>query len=239
MGHVVTFRDLPYRDSAAGATRAPITTGEMKQMAAEVIRLAPGATLTESVPGGSDRYLFTLSGEAVLRGRGASHTMGEESFATIEEGTELTLENRGGGDATLISVLAPPPGHGRAHAGFRGGLAVAARATTPVHEQPEQKKRRIYFVGEGAARSERAHAMIVLYVPETVTPMHMHPDADSIFVMLSGRLRFTMNGEDVVVRRGQVTCFPAGDRHGLGGADADGVGFLEFHVPAAFTTVTG
>ena len=51
--------------------------------------------------------------------------------------------------------------------------------------------------------------------------------------------RFTVNGQDVIVGRGQATYFPMGDRHGLRVAEGDGVSFLEFHVPAGFTTVRG
>ncbi len=237
MGKIITFRDLPYRETVKGVRRAAVTGGDMKEMSADVIHLALGATLTESVPPGSDRYLFTLTGGATVSGHGRTERMPEESFATIQEGTEFTVANRDGAETTLLSVLAPPPGRGTGHPGFAGGLAVAQRATTPVHDLPLEKKQRIYFVGHEAARSERAHAMIVLYVPDTVTALHMHPNADSMFVFLSGKTRFTVNGQDVVVERGQATCFPMGDRHGLRVAEGDGVSFLEFHVPAEFVTV--
>ena len=239
MGKLVTFADLPYRETAPGVKRAAITGGEMKEMAAEVIRLAPGARLTESVPAGADRYLFTLTGNARVDAGGTSHAMAEESYATVQEGTELTVTNPSAAETTVISVLAPPSGNPVARAGFGGGVTAAARATTPVHDVPEEKKRRIYFVGHGAVQSERAHAMIVEYVRDTVTGMHMHPNAESMFVLLSGKTRFTVNGEDVIVGRGQATVFPMGDRHGLRVAEGDGVSFLEFHIPAAFTTVRG
>ena len=108
-----------------------------------------------------------------------------------------------------------------------------------MHDIPEEKKRRIYFVGKDAARSERAHAMIVVYAPDTVTSLHMHPNAESMFVFLSGKTRFTVNGGDMIVERGQATYFPMGDRHGLRVAEGAGVSFLEFHVPAAYTTIRG
>jgi mannose-6-phosphate isomerase-like protein (cupin superfamily) len=234
-----TFADLPYRETAPGVKRAPITGAEMKAMLAEVIRLGPGARLTESVPKGSDRYLFTLSGSVTVAGSGASAAMAEESFATIQEGTELTVTNPHSAEATLISVLTPPPGNPADRPGFAGGLATAARATTAVHDIPAEKKRRIYFVGQEAARSERAHAMIVEYVRDTVTGLHMHPNAESMFVLLSGKTRFTVNGEDIVVGRGQAAVFPMGERHGLRVAEGEGVSFLEFHIPAAYTTVRG
>src|SRR5712692_9280223 len=157
MGKIVTFAELSYRDAAPGVKRAAITGGEMKEMAAEVIRLGPGARLTESVPAGADRYLFTLTGGATVGALGASHAMTEESFATIQEGTEFTVSNPSNAEATLVSVLTPPPGNPAGRAGFSTGLTAAARATTGVHDIPAEKKRRIYFVGHGAAHSERAH----------------------------------------------------------------------------------
>ena len=239
MGKIVTFADLSYRETVPGVKRATIAGPEMKEMAAEVIRLAPGARLTESVPAGADRYLFTLTGGAMITGRDATHAMVGESFATLQEGTDFTIRNPYVAEATLISVLTPLPGRPPRRAGFSGGITVAARATTAAHDVPEQKKRRIYFVGEEAAPSERAHAMIVEYVHDTVTGLHMHPNAESMFVLLSGRTRFTVNGEDVIVERGQATCFPMGDRHGLRVAEGDGISFLEFHVPAGYTTIRG
>ena len=239
MGTIVSFADLSYRETATGVTRAAITGAEMKEMAAEVIRLEPGARVTESVPSGADRYLFTLTGGVTVSGHGASHAMAEGSFAAVQEGTEFTVANQSGAEATLIGVLTPPPGSPAACAGFSGGVTVAARATTAVHDIPAEKKRRIYFVGKEAVRSERAHAMIVEYVRDTVTGLHMHPNAESMFVLLSGKTRFTVNGEDTIVGRGQATYFPVGDRHGLRVAEGDGVSFLEFHVPAGFATVRG
>jgi mannose-6-phosphate isomerase-like protein (cupin superfamily) len=239
MGRVVTFADLSYRGAGAGVNRAAITGGEMKEMTAEVIRLGPGARLTEAVPAGADRYLFTLTGRATLTGHETSHMLIEETFAAVQEGMEFTLSTSPGAEATLISVLTPLPGSPAMRAGFAGGVFSAARATTAVHDIPAEKKRRIYFVGKDAVRSERAHAMIVEYVRDTVTGLHMHPNAESMFVLLSGKTRFTVNGEDVVVGRGQATIFPMGDRHGLRVAEGDGVSFLEFHIPAAYTTVRG
>ena len=160
MGDVVTFANLPFRETGPGVQRAAVTGSAMKALSAEVIRLGPGARLIESVPRGSDRYLFTLTGGAAASARGQTQAMGEESFATVEEGVELVMSNPNRTEATLVSVLAPPsgsPASPASRAGFSAGLVVAARATTPVHDVPEEKKRRIYFVGQDAARSERAH----------------------------------------------------------------------------------
>jgi quercetin dioxygenase-like cupin family protein len=82
--------------------------------------------------------------------------------------------------------------------------------------------------------------MIVVYERETVTGMHMHPNAESMFVVLDGALQFTVNGEQGVVKPGQAAIFGTNDRHGLHTADGlPGASFLEFHIPAAYTTVKG
>ena len=238
MGQVVTFSRLDYIDAGNGIKAAPITANPPKEMQADVIRLAPGAKLTDRVPKGSDRYLYTLTGEARVEGNGASHAMRTDTFATLQEGLEFMLTNSGREEAEVISVFAPPAGRETNRRGFEGGIAIAHRDGVPVVHVPEQKKRRLHFVDKTAAKSERGHAMIVLYEKETVTGMHMHPDAESMFVILTGKVRFTVNGEEHVIERGQATHFPAGDRHGLRGAEGD-VSFLEFHIPGGFTSVRG
>jgi quercetin dioxygenase-like cupin family protein len=137
----------------------------------------------------------------------------------------------------MVRVLAPPNGS-RGLAGFAGKLRVAERRTTPIVDIPAEKKRRIYFVGHGAAHSARGHAMIVVYAKDTVTGLHHHPNAESMFVPLDGALTFTVNGEQVGVAPGQAAYFAMNDKHGLRVADGhSGASFLEFHIPAAFTTV--
>ena len=238
MGQVVTFSKLDYQEIARGVKTATITGSAGREIEAEVIRLAPHATLTGSVPQGSDRYFYTLTGEAAVSGDGASHPMPADTFATLQEGLQFTLANTGADEAEVISVLAPPAGRENGLTGFKGGIATAHRSTVPVVHIPEQKKRRLQLVDKTAAASARGHAMIVLYEKETVTGMHMHPDAESMFVILTGKVRFTVNGEEVVIGRGQATHFPSGDRHGLRGEQGD-VSFLEFHIPGAFTSVRG
>jgi mannose-6-phosphate isomerase-like protein (cupin superfamily) len=239
MGQVVTFATLPYRQTAPGVKRAAITGPEMKEMAAELIVLQAGASFSDPVRTGSDLYLFTLTGGVVVSRDGSTQRADAETFVTVQEGATVTVSNPAAAEARLIAVLAPPPERGGTLEGFADGLAVAPRASTPVHDIAAERKGRVYFVGEEAAPSDRAHAMIVLYEKDTVTGMHMHPNADSMFVVLSGRIRFTVNGEDVVVDRGHAACFPAGDRHGLRLAEGIEGSFLEFHIPAAYTTVRG
>jgi len=137
-------------------------------------------------------------------------------------------------------VIAPPQPSERALKGFAGGLSVIERGTAPMLELPDEHKTRLYFVGKEAAKSERGHAMIVIYDKETVTGMYMHPNAESLFVPLDGAIQFTVNGELKVVKPGQAAIFGMSDRHGLRAADGvESASFLEFHIPAAYETVKG
>lgn len=102
-----------------------------------------------------------------------------------------------------------------------------------------------YYIGRhdqqsisGLRMEERGHAMIVEYEKDTETVMHHHPDAESMFVPLTGNIRFFVNGEPIVLKRGQAVYFPINDRHALPCAEGTtSASFLEFHIPGAFTTV--
>jgi len=237
MGRVVTFSQLNGRGEGDGVTTAPVTVGDTKEMAVEFVRLEPGKQWTASVPSGSDCYLFALKGAASISAGGESHDFAPQTFATVEEDVEFTVKN-GNAPAEFVKVLAPPQPNDKL-AGFKQKIAVAERGRTPAVDLPEQKKKRIYFAGhQHGAKTDRGHAMIVVYVKDTFTCLHHHPNAESMFVPLDGALQFTVNGEQVVVAPGQAAYFPMHDKHGLHVANGHtGASFLEFHIPAAFTTV--
>ena len=237
MGKVVTFDKLPARPSGGASTATIVAAGEMKEMAAEFVRVAPGQKWFDTVPRGSDGYLFMLDGAGTISHGTSRQRLAAQSFATVQEGVAFAVENDGSTPANLVKVIAPPKPKD-ATPGFAGGIAVAERANTPVLDLPRDKKKRIYFAGPRAAKTERGHAMIVVYEKETVTGPHHHPNAESMFVILDGALQFTVNGEQVVVAPGQAAVFGLNDRHGLHVADGhSGASFLEFHIPAAYTTV--
>jgi quercetin dioxygenase-like cupin family protein len=237
MGRVVTFAQLtPQKSDGVGT--AAITRDDVREMSASYVRVEVGKSWNDRVPDGSDCYVFVVAGNGAIATDGQRGALSRESFATIEEGRSFAVENNGADVLEIVRVLAPPAGNGRGLGGFHGKLRVAERRTTPIHDIPEEKKRRVYFVGHGAAQSERGHAMIVMYAKDTVTRLHHHPNAESMFVPLDGALEFTVNGEQVKVAPGQAAYFAMNDRHGLHVAPGhSGASFLEFHIPAAFTTV--
>jgi len=237
MGNVVTFSQLPATKIAGGIASAAITKGDMREMAAEFIQIAPSQRWTATAPQGSDCYLFMLAGAGAISAGGSRHKFPVQAFATLQEGVEFTVENDGQARADIVKVIAPPQADGR-FKGFDGTISVIERDKAPVLDLPKDHKKRLYFVDDHAAKSQRGHAMIVVYDRETVTGLHHHPNAESMFVVLDGALQFTINGEQVVVKPGQAAIFGLNDRHGLRAADGlSGASFLEFHIPSAYTTV--
>ncbi|MET0668936.1 MAG: cupin domain-containing protein [Xanthobacteraceae bacterium] len=239
MGQVVTFSQLPASPVADGIASAPIKA-DVKEMAAELVRIAPGKRWTDIAPRGCDLYLFMLNGAAMIAAAGDERRMPTQAFATVQEGTEFTVNNATTAPADVVKVIAPPLDSGRSLKGFSDGLSVIERGHAPVKVLPQDHKTRLYFVDKEAAHSERAHAMIVIYDKDTLTAMHMHPDAESLFVILDGAIQFTINGKDEVVKPGQAALFGSNDRHSLRAADGvTAASFLEFHIPAGYTTVYG
>lgn len=238
MARVVTLAELPGESAGPGVVRASVTGGQTRWMEADLLTLASGTQLGESVPAGSDAYLFVVRGAARLSAGGAERDLALQASAVIQEGTAFTLANAFDGETQVLRVLAPPKGAASHLEGFGGGVAVRPRGELPMVVVPEQKKRRHYIVGKEASKSQRGHAMIVDYERDTVTALHHHPDAESMFLLLEGAIRFTVDGQDVVVNPGDATVFRAGDIHALRCADGvTAASFLEFHIPAAFTTV--
>jgi mannose-6-phosphate isomerase-like protein (cupin superfamily) len=238
MGRVVTFAQLPPEQSGEGVSTTAITRGDVTEMEAAFVRVGAGKQWSDSVPEGSDCYLFALAGSGAIGAGGARHRVSPQTFATVAEGERFTVDNDGAGALDLVRVLAPPAKAGRGLSGFDQKLRVAERGNTAIVDIPAEKKRRIYFVGHGAAQSARGHAMFVIYAKDTVTGLHHHANAESMFVPLDGALTFTVNGEQTRVAPGQAAYFAMHDTHGLRVADGhSGASFLEFHIPAAFTTV--
>jgi mannose-6-phosphate isomerase-like protein (cupin superfamily) len=59
-----------------------------------------------------------------------------------------------------------------------------------------------------------------------------------MFVVLTGSIQFVVDGQPIVLERGQAVYFPMNNRHALRCADGTtSASFLEFHIPGAFTTI--
>jgi quercetin dioxygenase-like cupin family protein len=235
MGKIIDFGAVEARSPSPGVSIAPLLDWfDAVEMMASAIRLAPGARHEAKVPAGSDQYLYVLSGRTRLELDGKGADLAPDDWVIIEEGKSFTLQD---GAAELLSIVVPPSGAGRAAPGFRGGFKAMTVADLPVIDLPEEKKRRTYLANQAlAAGSERGHAMIVRYTGETLTKKHHHPNAESLFVILSGKVKFLVDGTERVLGRGEAAFFPIDDSHGLRSADGNELHFLELHVPGAFKT---
>lgn len=238
MGRYVTFSSQSTKQVVAGVFRAAITDSDVKEFSAEHLRLESNSTLSVAVPSRSDGYLFVLSGEVQIASGETKLSCATESFAALREGLEFSISNQAGREAQLIYVKTLADGSGGGLVGLVEDLVVRNRVDAPTMYIQDQKKNRIYFVSKESSRSERAHAMVVEYQENTLTPMHHHPNAESIFILLSGSINFSVNGNDVVLKPGQAAYFNSNDIHALRCANGiKNASFLEFHIPASFTTV--
>jgi quercetin dioxygenase-like cupin family protein len=233
MGTIVSYDAVERRAIGSGVTASRLVE-DAREMSVTLTDVAPSARYTAAVPAGSDQYLFTISGDVRVDAAGKTAAMPPRSFAVVQEGESFTLTG-GAAPARVLGMVVPPSGTARDPKGFRGGLTVVAVKDLPVVDVPEEKKRRIYLASGKTVDSERGHAMIVQYTGETVTRKHHHPNAESLFVMLDGFVRFLVNGKEETLGPGQAVHFPIDDRHGLKSADGKALSFLEFHVPGAFT----
>src|SRR5262245_56295796 len=80
MGRVVSFANMPMQQATDGVARAAIAP-DAREMAAELVRIAPGKHFIASVPRGSDGYLFGLAGTTELSSGAQRHRVGPHSFA--------------------------------------------------------------------------------------------------------------------------------------------------------------
>ena len=230
MGKIIDFAAVEAQARAPGVTVAPILDWfDSAEMTAAILRLSQGARHEIKVPAGSDQYLFVLAGEARL----GDQALGPRSWALLEERQSFAVS----GNAEILSIIVPPSGTGRGGTGFQGGLKTMAVKDLPVVDLPEERKQRIYLATKALATgSERGHAMIVRYTGETVTRRHHHPNAESLFVVLDGKVAFTVDGKERVLGAGEAAFFPMNDRHGLKSADGRPLSFLELHIPGIFVT---
>ena len=233
MGTIVNYDAAEGRPVTNGVTLAVLI--DSAEMHVSLLRVASPGRHTAEVPSGSDQYLFVIGGDVRIDAAGKTGTMGRETFAIVQEGARLTLTG-GAAAAKVLSVVVPPPGVKRATSGFRDGVRVMVVKDLPVVDLPEEKKQRTYLASRSTVGSERGHAMIVRYTGDTVTKKHHHPNAESMFVMLEGYVRFLVNNKEETLGAGQAIHFPINDSHGLRSADGNELSFLEFHVPGAFVT---
>jgi mannose-6-phosphate isomerase-like protein (cupin superfamily) len=234
MGKFVDYRNAPLKPAGPGASKADITGTDGKNMQAEYIRLDAGGSLERSVPDGCDQHLFVLSGSGSVAAADHPQAVKFGNFVLVEEGKNFVL--KADVPSEVLSVLTPPSGTQWKSPGFKGGIKVISMHNEHVEDIADKKKQRIFLATKETCGSERAHGMIVKYVPETETTMHAHPDCESLFVFLEGETAVTVDGEKRTGRFGNAAFFPCGNKHDLHGTAANSY-FIEFHVPYNYTTV--
>ena len=64
-----------------------------------------------------------------------------------------------------------------------------------------------------SAHLDKVMVTFVTLQQDTILPEHSHPH-EQITVMISGKLRFTVADEEVVLSAGHVVCIPSDTKHG-------------------------
>jgi mannose-6-phosphate isomerase-like protein (cupin superfamily) len=78
----------------------------------------------------------------------------------------------------------------------------------------------------------------IRWVHPTVLPEHTHPDAEQAMVVTSGRISFTVAGEETVLAAGDVVVIPRGVPHS--GRSIEGeASFIEVFAPTRIENLVG
>ena len=78
----------------------------------------------------------------------------------------------------------------------------------------------------------------IRWVHPTVLPEHVHDDAEQSIMMLSGEIEFTIDGQQLTLRAGDVAFVPRGALHS-GRSIAGEAVFIEVFAPARYENLTG
>lgn len=78
----------------------------------------------------------------------------------------------------------------------------------------------------------------IRWVHPTSLPNHTHDDAEQAIVMLEGEIKFTINGEQLHLRPGDVTVVPRGAEHSGESISGEAV-FIEVFAPLRLENVFG
>lgn len=240
MAQLIDLSSAPVGQVAPGVQRSVLVDVSIcgsTEFLAELFRISREGETSIDVTSGSDRYLFVLSGSVGLRGPALEVELAPRTFVSLAEGERFVLRGSADGEARVLSVTAPPGGSERRAQGSTKGTVVCELSRLPVVDEPASKKRRIYLATPDTLGTKRAHGMIVLYEGDTVTPVHSHPDAESLFVFLDHPAVVFVNDREVRVEGGQAVFWGLGEDHGLRSATTRGLSFLEFHIPGTYGVV--
>lgn len=240
MAELIDLAAAPAVAVAPGVERAVLVDGtrcRSTEFTAELFRMAGPVEARMETPSGSDQYLFVLAGVVRLATEALDVTLTPQTFVSVPEGQRFSLHAAVGVAVTVLSVVAPPPGARRTTQGSGRRMIVSHISHLPVLDEPANKKRRVYLATADTTGTKRAHGMVVFYEGETVTPVHRHPDAESLFVFLDDPALVLVNDREVRVDGGQAVFWGLGEDHGLRSATARGLSFLEFHIPGMYGVV--
>ena len=87
----------------------------------------------------------------------------------------------------------------------------------------------------GAGQTSRFTLAVIEKAPRSGGPqLHVHTDEDDSFLVLGGRLLFSVDGEDVVAEAGTFVLVPPGVEHTFANPFDEPARVLNVHAPGGF-----
>jgi len=199
------------------------------------LMLSPGAVLHFNLPRQSLAWFHLLDGDATFKAFYTDRLTKEQSVF-LPSGFAATLTTSKG--ATLLYAEIPDAAALDPDFAKRTPLFIVSDWTCePVLSCETDTRSRVPLVREDICDAEAMLIEMVVYPAGTAAPECRHEGAATVLYVVTGHGTAGAAGQTFAVKAGDVVQFADGERHTLRAAGDGEMRFLEFHVPARFTTV--
>jgi len=238
MAATINQAATPAERGGAGVARQRLLAPERIGDAAlrlDRVTLSPGAALHFNLPRQSLAWFHLLDGEATFKAYYTDRLTKEQSVF-LPPGFDATLST--GQGATLLYAEIPDARLLDPDFAKRTPLFIVSDWTCePVLACESDTRKRVPLVSEDVCDAEAVKIEMVVYPANTAAPECRHEGAATVLCVVTGHGTATAGGEAFAVKAGDVVQFADRERHTLRAAGDGEMRFLEFHLPANFTTV--
>lgn len=199
------------------------------------VTLSPGASLHFDLPRQTLAWFYLLDGAATFK---AFYTdrLTKELSVFLPPGFAGTLSTEKG--ATLLYAEIPDACALDPDFAKRTPLFIVSDWTCePVLACESDTRKRVPLVREDICDAEAMKIEMVVYPAHTAAPECRHEGADTVLYVVTGHGTATAKGRAFPVNSGDVVRFADRERHTLRASGDGEMRFVEFHIPANFSTV--
>jgi len=200
------------------------------------LTLAPGGTLTLTVPRRGLAWFQLLDGEAQLTHGDEAATLTQAHVALLPPSYSTVLSSRSGA-ALLYGEIPDAARLDPTLAQHPPAFRVVDWTREPVLNSVHDARKRIYLVTPKLFGTKAIKGEMIIYPPGTQAANHHHVGAEHFMYVLRGRGTVYANEQPFEVRKGDVIYYPDLERHYLEAAPDEEMAFAEFFAPGEFKTV--